>query len=110
MATPKQGLSLRIFIRESDKYEAKPLYEWIVLKAKEHGLSRVTVLRAKEGFGVHGKIHTAEIFRLSSEQPLIIEIIDTHEKIDSFIPIIDGAVSEGLAVLKDVEVRRYRCA
>jgi PII-like signaling protein len=106
MATPKQELLLRIFVDESDKYGASPLYKWIVRKAKEHGLSRVTVLRGKEGFGAHGKIHTAKIFRLS-DQPIVIEIVDAHVKVDAFIPIIDGAITHGLAVLKEVEVRRY---
>lgn len=107
MSTPKEGLLLRIFVDESDKHGALPLYEWIVQKAKEHGLSGATVLLGKEGFGAHGQIHTAEIFRLSSDQPVVIEIVDTPEKIDAFIPVIDGAIHEGLAMLKEVEVRRY---
>ncbi len=108
MSTPKEGLLLRIFLGESDKHGLVPLYEWIVRKAKEHGLAGATVLRGREGFGVHGKIHAAETYRLSSDQPVVIEIVDTHEKINSFIPIIDEAISEGLAMVKEVEIRFYR--
>ncbi len=108
MVTAEQGSLLRIFIGQDDKYGTVPLYEWIIRKAMDHGLSGATVLRGKEGFGVHGKIHTADIFRLSSDQPIIIEIVDTPEKIDAFIPVIDGAIPEGLAMLKEVEVRRYK--
>src|SRR6266542_3896722 len=108
MVTAEQGSLLRIFIGQDDKYGTVALYEWIIREAMDHGLSGATVLRGKEGFGVHGKIHTADIFRLSSDQPVVIEIVDTHEKINSFIPIIDEAISEGLAMVKEVEVRFYR--
>ncbi len=107
MSTANQGLMLRVFVNESDKHDAVPLYEWIVRKAKERGLAGATVLRAKEGFGASGKIRVPELFCLSSQQPIVIEIVDTREKINAFVPVIDGAVAEGLAVLKEVDVRRY---
>ena len=77
-------------------------------RAQEHGLAGATVLRGLEGFGAHSRLHTAKILRLSSDLPLVVEIVDTREKIESFLPTIDGAVEEGLATLKKVEIRFYR--
>ncbi len=108
MMLPKDGKLLRIFIGENDKHESLPLYEWIVLKAREHGLAGATVLRGLEGFGAHSRLHTARILRLSSDLPIVVEIVDTEEKIESFLPLIDDAVGEGLATLEKVEVRFYR--
>jgi hypothetical protein len=105
---PKDGKLLRIFIGENDRYEHQPLYEWIVRKARESGLAGATVLRGLEGFGAHSRLHTAKILRLSSDLPLVIEIVDTEEKIESFLPLIDDAVGEGLATVERVEVRFYR--
>ena len=99
---------LRIFIGERDKHGRVPLYEWIVRKAHEHGLAGATVLRGLEGFGAKNHIHTAKILRLSSDLPIVIEIVDTKEKIEAFLPEIDGAITEGLATLEKVEVRFYR--
>ena len=105
---PREGKLLRIFIGENDKYEDQPLYEWIVRKARELGLAGATVLRGLEGFGAHSRLHTAKIVRLSSDLPIVVEIVDTEEKIESFLPLIDEAVQEGLATVERVEVRFYR--
>ncbi len=108
MKIPEKGSLLRIFIGESDRYEGKPLYEWIVLKAKESGLAGATVIRGMMGFGANSTIHTSKILRLSEDMPVIVEIVDTHEKLTSFLSIIDGAVSEGLATLEKANVQLYR--
>lgn len=108
MVLPEKGHLLRIFIGESDKHQGIPLYEWIVRKARENGLAGSTVIRGVEGFGAHSRIHTAKILRLSEDLPIVIEIIDTLEKIENFIPLIDGAISEGLATLEKVDIRFYR--
>ena len=108
MTIPKDGYLLRIFIGESDKHEGRPLYEWIVLKARESGLAGATVLRGVEGFGAHSRLHTAKILRLSVDLPIVIEIVDALEKIEAFMPVIDGVIEEGLATLEKVTVRFYR--
>jgi len=108
MVLPREGHLLRIFIGESDRHEGLPLYEWIVRKAREHGLAGATVLRGLEGFGAHSRLHTAKVLRLSSDLPIIVEIVDTIQKIEAFLPVIDGAVSEGLATLERVDIRFYR--
>ena len=82
---PKDGQLLRIFIGESDRYEHRPLYEWIVRKARADGMAGATVLRGMEGFGADSRMHTAKILRLSQDLPIIIEIVDTKEKIQNFI-------------------------
>jgi uncharacterized protein len=104
----EQGLLLRVFIGESDKHEGIPLYEWIVRKAKEHGLGGATVIRGIESFGAHSRIHSSKLLDLSTDLPLIIEMIDASEKIENFLPVIDGAISEGLVTLQDVQIRLYR--
>jgi len=108
MTLPNEGKLLRIFIGEDDKHEGLPLYEWIVRKAREEGLAGATVLRGLEGFGAHSRLHTAKILRLSNDLPIIVEIVDTEEKIEAFLPKIDGAIVEGLATLERAEVRFYR--
>ncbi len=105
---PKEGHILRIFIGESDKHEGRPLYEWIVREARKNGLAGATVLRGIEGFGAHSMIHTTKILRLSEDLPVVIEIVDTPEKIDTFFPIIDGVINEGLATVEKVQIRFYR--
>ena len=84
MVLPKEGSLLRIFIGESDKHEGMPLYEWIVRKAREQGLAGATVLRGIEGFGAHSRVHTAKILRLSTDLPIVVEIVDSLEKIEGF--------------------------
>jgi PII-like signaling protein len=108
MVLPKEGCLLRIFIGESDKHDGALLYEWIVRKAKERGLAGATVLRGIEGFGAHSRVHTAKILQLSTDLPVVIEIVDTRENIENFLPVIDVAIPEGLATLERVEVRFYR--
>jgi len=108
MILPEEGHLLRIFIGESDRYEHQPLYEWIVRRAREHGLAGATVLRGLEGFGAHSRLHTAKILRLSTDLPIVIEIVDTMDRIESFLPVIDGAIAEGLATIEKVQIRFYR--
>jgi len=108
MTIPDEGYLLRIFVGESDKHEGKPLYEWLVLKARETGLAGATVLRGIEGFGAHSRLHTAKILRLSEDLPIVVEIVDSLEKIEAFMPVVDRAVGEGLATLERVRIRFYR--
>ncbi|MDP3936612.1 MAG: DUF190 domain-containing protein [Deltaproteobacteria bacterium] len=108
MILPRDGHLLRIYIGENDRHENLPLYEWLVRKAREHGLAGATVLRGLEGYGAHSRLHTAKILRLSSDLPILVEIVDTRERIETFIPVIDAAVSEGLATIEKVEIRFYR--
>jgi PII-like signaling protein len=108
MMLPEEGHLLRIFVGESDKHEGTPLYEWIVRQAREHGLAGATVLRGVEGFGAHSRLHTAKILRLSEDLPMVIEIVDTKDKIEAFLPVVDGAIPEGLATLEKVQIRLYR--
>jgi PII-like signaling protein len=105
---PSDGHLLRIFIGESDKRDGKPLYEWLVSEAKKHGLGGATVLRGIHGFGAHSRIHSAKLIDLSVDLPLIIEIVDSLEKIEAFMPVVDEAVKEGLATLEKVQIRFYR--
>ena len=108
MMLPKEGKLLRIFIGESDKHDGLALFEWIVRKAREEGLAGATVLRGLEGFGAHSRLHTAKILRLSSDLPIVVEIVDTAEKIEAFLPVVDAVIDEGLATVEKVEVRFYR--
>lgn len=108
MILPEEGQLLRIFIGESDKYEKKPLYEWIVRKARETGLAGATVFRGLEGYGASSRLHTAKLLRLSADLPIVIEIVDTNDKIEKFIPLIDEAIKNGLATLEKATIRFYR--
>ena len=108
MTLPDEGKLLRIFIGESDRHENMPLFEWIVQKAREKGIAGATVIRGLEGYGARSLLHTTKILRLSSDLPIIIEIVDTAEKIEAFLPQIDEAIGEGLATVEKVEVRFYR--
>ena len=108
MVLPQDGCLLRIFIGESDKRGGKLLYEWLVLKAREHGLAGATVLRGMMGFGAHSRLHTFKIERLSEDLPVIIEIVDTREKLETFLRLVDDEIAEGLATLERAEVRFYR--
>jgi uncharacterized protein len=105
---PKEGQLLRIFIGESDRYEGLPLYEWIVRKARENHLAGATVFRGLQGFGAHSRMHTAKILRLSQDLPIVIEIVDTQEKIHSFLELVDAVVQEGIATLEEVHIHFYR--
>lgn len=104
----ENGYLLRIFIGEHDKYEGKPLYEWIVKKAKAEGLAGCTVFRGMTGFGAHSQIHTVKIMDLSVDLPIIVEIVDSLERIEAFLPTVDAVVQEGLATLERVHIRLYR--
>ncbi len=108
MKIPNDGYLLRIFIGESDKWHGKPLYEAIVLKARELHLAGATVIRGPMGFGAHSRLHTAKIMRLSEDLPIVIEIVDAKEKIDALMPYIDQVVQEGLVTLERVQVIKYR--
>ena len=108
MQIPKDAVLLRIFIGESDRWEHKPLYEAIVLKAREMHLAGATVLRGQMGFGKASRLHTTKILRLSMDLPLIIEIVDSEEKINTFLPVLDGMMGGGLVTLEKVKVVHYR--
>lgn len=101
------GMLLRVFIGENDRWQGKPLYEALVLKAREAGLAGATVVRGIEGFGAHSRLHTAKVLRLSEDLPLVIEIVDIEERIRAFIPVCDGMIGEGLITLERVEVLKY---
>ncbi len=108
MMLPEHGHLLRIFVSEEDKYAGVPLYEWIVKQANEQGLAGATVIRGIEGFGAHSRIHTTKFLRLAEELPIIIEIVDVLARIEAFLPLIDEAITEGLATVEPVEIRFYR--
>jgi PII-like signaling protein len=108
MQLPTEATSLRIFIGESDKWEHKPLYEAIVLKAREAHLAGATVLRGPMGFGKSSRLHTSKILRLSMDLPVIIEIVDSDEKIQAFLPALDPMIGAGLVTLEKVKVVHYR--
>ncbi len=99
---------LRIFIGEMDRYQGHPLYEAIVLKARETGLAGATVLRSPLGYGVTSRLHTAKILRLSEDLPIVIEIVDAQEKIDAFLPTLDAMMDGGLVTTEKVNVVHYR--
>lgn len=108
MQIPHEAVLLRIFIGESDRWEHKPLYEAIVLKARELHLAGATVLRGPMGFGKSSRLHTAKILRLSMDLPLVIEIVDSEEKINTFLPLLDPMIGGGLVTLEKVKVIEYR--
>lgn len=108
MILPQEGSLLRIFVGETDKRDGKPLYEWIVLKARERGLAGATVLRGIMGFGAHSRLHTFKIERLSEDLPVVIEIVDTREKLEAFLTLIDHEIPEGLATLEKAQIHFYR--
>src|SRR5215467_8164009 len=102
MHLPQDAMLLRIFIGESDRWERKPLYEAIVLKARELHLAGATVLRGSMGFGKSSRLHTAKILRLSMDLPLVIEIVDSEVKIQSFLPVLEQMIGGGLVTLEKV--------
>ena len=107
MTLPRDAMLLRIVIGEDDKFERRPLYETIVLKAREMHLAGATVLRGAVGFGHSSHLHTTKILRLSQDLPLVIEIVDTQEKIDAFLPVLDAMMPSGLVTLEKVQVLQY---
>src|SRR5213593_1026516 len=108
MHLPHDAMLLRVFIGESDRWHHKPLYEAIVLKAREMHLAGATVLRGPMGFGKSSRLHTTKILRLSFDLPLVIEIVDAEEKINSFLPLLDGMIEGGLVTLESIRVIDYR--
>ncbi|MGE3143461.1 MAG: DUF190 domain-containing protein [Hyphomonadaceae bacterium] len=107
MQIPSQARLLRIFIGENKTHQGKPLYEAIVLKAREMSIAGATVLRGGLGYGHSSRLHTGKILRLSDDLPLVIEIVDSQEKIDAFMPILDGMMSSGLVTIESVQVLQY---
>jgi len=107
LQVPKNAVLLRIFLGENDRFEGKPLYEAIVLKAREAHLAGATVIRGPMGFGHSSRLHTSKILRLSEDLPLVIEIVDAPEKIDAFLPVLDGMMVSGLVTLEKVQVLVY---
>ncbi len=108
MKLPYEASLLRIFVGESDRAEGKPLARVIVQRAREAGLAGATVLRGYLGFGASSRIHTARVLRLSEDLPIVIEIVDSEEKVEAFLPQLDGLITEGLVTLERVRVIAYR--
>ena len=108
MHLPEDAVLLRIFIGESDRYQHRPLYEAIVLKARELDLADATVMRGPMGFGKSSHLHTAKILRLSTDLPIIIEIVDSEDKVDAFLPVLDQMMGGGLVTLEKTKVIRYQ--
>lgn len=108
MRLPEEAELLRVFLGESDRHGGKPLYEAIVLEARRRGMAGATVLRGIMGFGADSHMHTAKILRLSEDLPIVVEIVDTPERIAEFLPDLDGMLQEGLITLERARVIEYR--
>ena len=108
MHLPKEAMLLRVFLGESDRWNHRPLYEAIVLKARESHLAGATVLRGPMGFGKASRLHTSKVLRLSMDLPLVIEIVDAEEKVRAFLPFLDEVMRGGLVTLERVQVIDYR--
>ncbi len=108
MKIPEDGFLLRVFLGEGDRWQGKPLYEAIVIKARELHMAGATVLRGPMGFGAKSRLHTTKILRLSEDLPVVIELVDSKEKIDELLPHIDEMVTDGLVTLERVKVIKYR--
>jgi len=107
MTLPRDALLLRIYFGEDDKFNNRPLYEAIVMTARENHLAGATVLRGPMGFGQSSRLHTAKILRLSEDLPMIIEIVDSEDKIKAFLPTLDAMMPSGLVTLEKVQVLQY---
>ena len=107
MKLPENAMLLRIFLGENDKHDGRPLYEAIILKARELQLAGATVLRGPMGYGHASRIHTAKILRLSGDLPLVIEIVDGEAAINGFLPLLDRMMTGGLVTLEKVQVLHY---
>lgn len=105
---PEESYLLRIFIGESDRHASHPLHEWIVMQARTQGLAGATVMRGIMGFGAHSRIHSSKIERLSEDLPIVVEIVDTREKLEAFLAAIDGDILEGVATMEKAFVKFYR--
>ncbi|RJP29144.1 MAG: DUF190 domain-containing protein [Candidatus Omnitrophota bacterium] len=108
MKLPEEGMLLRVFVGESDVYEGKPLYEYIVCKARELNLAGATVIRGIIGFGADSRLHSAKVLRLSEDLPVVIEIVDTDANLNKLLPFLDDCVVEGLITLEKARVIKYR--
>jgi len=108
MKLPEEGQLLRVFVGESDQYKGKALYEAIVIKAREQNMAGATVTRGIMGFGADSRMHSAKLLKLSEDLPVVIEIVDTEEKISALMPFLDEVVTEGLVTLEKVRVVKYR--
>lgn len=108
MKLPDEGELLRIFIGETDKYKGKPLYEAIVMKARELNLAGATVFRGIMGYGATSRIHSFKVLRLSEDMPVLIEIVDIKDNINKLIPFLDETVKEGLITMEKVRIIKYR--
>jgi PII-like signaling protein len=108
MRIPAEGMLLRVFIGESDKHEGRPLYEVIVAEARRRGLAGATVWKGFMGFGAHSRMHTAKILEMSQDLPIVIEIVDASEKVEEFLPVLDGLVAEGLVTVEPARIILYR--
>ena len=104
----QEAYLLRIFIGESDKWKGKPLYEWLVFEARKQELAGATVLRGMMGFGRNSRVFTSKILRLSQDLPIIVEIVDTRDRLDTYLEAIDAAIKDGMATLEKADVRFYR--
>ena len=107
MQVPQNAMLLRIFLGQDDRHNRQPLYEAIVMKAREQHLAGATVLRGPMGYGHSSRIHTAKVLRLSEDLPIIVEIVDSEEKITAFLAVLDGMMGSGLVTLEKVQVLRY---
>ena len=107
MQLPQNATLLRIFVGQDERHENQPVYEAIVMKAREHRLAGATVLRGPLGFGHSSRIHTTKVLRLSQDLPMVVEIVDTEEKINAFLPVLDTMIGSGLVTLEKVQVLRY---
>lgn len=110
MTLPEEGALLRIFISERDKCEGMPLYEWLVRRARREGLAGATVIRGMMGFGPGSRIRSAKILRLSDDLPVVVEIVDSSERLEAFLNLIDDFVNKGMATMEKAYVRFYRSA
>ncbi|MCL7486698.1 MAG: DUF190 domain-containing protein [Desulfobulbaceae bacterium] len=108
MDLPQEGHLLRIIIGESSRHKGTPLYEWIVVKAREFGVAGATVVRGMMGYGANSRIKTTSILRLSEDLPVIIEMVDTREMLEDFLEIVSPALKEGLVTFEKMHIRMYR--
>lgn len=108
MKLPYESQMLRVFVSETDRHGGRPLYQAIVERAREMGMAGATVLHGTMGFGAHSRMHTAGLLRLSEELPVVIELVDTQERIEAFVPVLDEMVDEGLVTLENVRIITYR--
>lgn len=107
MQVPRDAVLLRIFLGEDDRHQHMPLYEAIVLKAREQNLAGATVLRGPMGFGHSSRLHTAKVLRLSEDLPMVVEIVDSEDKINAFLALLNGMMGSGLVTLEKVKVLQY---